>query len=310
MLNLVNMGKILLYYTYTHIADPENIAQEQRDLCIKLGLKGRILIAHEGINGTVGGADDALARYKTFMHNHELFKDMDIKESEGEADHFPRLKVIVKKEIVNFGGTPVSGQPGTYLSPEEAHELMKAAPEDLVIFDARNKYEWRIGLFENSVTPDIDHFRDLPEYIDEHLDQFKDKQVLMYCTGGIRCEKATAYLKMKKIAQEVYHIQGGIHRYTESFPQGFFKGKNYVFDGRVSQKISADILANCEQCSRPYDEYSNCINAECNKQIIVCPDCVGIYHNTCSKECSALVQARKVNIRTLPHKILIPAQPR
>lgn len=304
------MGKILLYYAYVEIENPESIAQEQRTLCQKLGLKGRILIAHEGINSTLGGSEEALSNYKEFMRSHPLFHDVDIKESDGEADHFPRLKVIVKKEIVNFGQTPLSSSPGKYLSPEEAHELMKAAPENLLIFDARNTYESRVGLFENALTPSINYFRELPQYIDENLDLFKDKQVLMYCTGGIRCEKATAYLKMKKSAKEVYHIQGGIHRYVEAFPDGFFRGKNYVFDGRITQKITDDTLAHCEQCSRPYDEYSNCINAECNKQIIVCPDCIGIYHNTCGKNCSELVRERKVTIRTLPHKILIPAERR
>jgi predicted sulfurtransferase len=304
------MGKIILYYLYTPIENPESIAQEQRDLCEKLCLRGRILIAHEGINGTVGGSDESVASYKIFMQSHPVFSGMDLKESEGESDHFPRLQVKVKKEIVNFGYTAIHETPGTYLSPEEAHQLMLEAPENLIIFDARNGYESRVGAFDNAHTPEINHFRELPSYIDEHLDTLKDKKVLMYCTGGIRCEKATAYVKMKQVAKEVYHIKGGIHRYIEAFPDGLFKGKNYVFDGRVTQRVSEDILAHCEQCAKPYDDYNNCINAECNKQIIVCPDCIDIYHNTCSTTCSELVQARKVNIRTIPHKILIPAEKR
>ena len=304
------MGKILLYYTYTPLEHPEHIAQEQRELCQELGLKGRILIAHEGMNGTVGGSDEATSKYKEFMNNHPLFHDMDIKESDGEANHFPRLKVIVKKEILNFGQTPVTGPTGTYLTPEEAHALMEQAPDDLLILDARNDYESRIGRLNNAIKPSITHFREFPQYIDDNVDNFKNKKVLMYCTGGIRCEKATTYLKMKNIAQEVYQIKGGIHKYVETFPDGFFRGKNYVFDGRIAQKVTDDTLAQCELCALPYDEYSNCINAECNKQIIVCSDCISTYHNTCSTTCSELVQKRTVNIRTIPHKILIPAQKR
>ena len=304
------MGKIVLYYKYIDLEDPERIVIEQRQLCEELGLKGRILIAHEGINGTVGGPTDAVERYISYLKQHPLFFDCDIKESEGETDHFPRLKVIFKKEIVNFGPQAreaKTSDAGTYLSPEEAHALMELNPADLVVFDARNDYESYIGTFKGALTPHINHFRDLPAYIDNNLEQFKDKQVLMYCTGGIRCERATAYLNMKKVARKVYHVKGGIHRYIEAFPDGFFRGNNYVFDGRITQAVTNDILGQCTHCSIPYDEYNNCINAECNKQIIVCSDCINTYHNTCSELCKELVQAAKVNIRTIPHKILIRA---
>ena len=165
-----------------------------------------------------------------------------------------------------------------------------------------------MGHFKNALTPDINHFRELPEYIDKNLEQFKDKKVLMYCTGGVRCERATAYLKKKNVASQVYHIKGGIHRYVEAFPDGYFRGKNYVFDGRVTDPVTDDVLAYCEHCRIAYDEYSNCINAECNKQIIVCPPCTAVYHNTCSPTCLNLVTSSKVNIRTIPHKILIRPQ--
>lgn len=302
------MGKILIYYKYIDIANPEALVKEQRDLCQLLGLKGRILIAHEGINATVGGTDEAAQKYKAYLATHTLFSDVDVKESDGEADHFPRLKVLVKKQIVNFGIFPELSIPrdaGRYLSPEEVHALLDEDPEDLVILDARNNYEWRVGRFDKALNPDINNFRDLPTYIDSHAEIFKGKRVLMYCTSGIRCEPATAYLNKKEVAKEIYHIKGGIQRYAEAFPDGHFRGKNYVFDGRVTQPITEDILASCDQCGCTYDDYSNCINAECNKQIIVCPPCIETYHNTCSERCKELVVEKRVNIRTLPHKILI-----
>lgn len=300
------MEKILLYYKYVDIQYPHAIMAWQRQLCESLGLKGRILLAHEGINGTLGGTVEACDAYKKAMNEHELFQDIDFKESAGGADHFPRLMIKVKNEVVRLGLDieKVSYKnAANYLTPEEAHNLMAANPEDLVILDGRNAYEARVGVFENAIVPDIATFREFPEYIDNNTDLFKDKKVLMYCTGGIRCERASAYLKMKNVAQEIYHIKGGIHRYIEQFPDGYFRGKNYVFDGRISVKANDDILATCEVCTEKYDAYTNCINAECNKLIIVCPSCITKYHNTCSESCFNLVQQRKVNIRTIPAKI-------
>lgn len=300
------MGKILLFYKYVDIENPEAIMAWQRELCESLGLKGRILLATEGINGTVGGSLEATEQYKQAMLGHELFKDVDFKESSGGAEYFPKLQIKVKKEIVclRLDTKEVSYKDaGTHLTPSQAHKLIESKPEDLVILDGRNNYESRVGTFEDAIKPDINNFRNFPEYIDKNLEQFKDKQVLMYCTGGIRCERASAYLKLKGVAKEVYQIQGGIHRYTEEFPDGYFRGKNYVFDARVTVKITDEILAQCQVCKITYDEYTNCINAECNKQIIVCSDCIKDYHNTCSSDCLNLVKEAQVNVRTKPHKL-------
>jgi predicted sulfurtransferase len=305
------MGKILLFYKYIDIDKPEAIMAWQRELCQALGLKGRIIIAHEGINGTVGGTIEATERYKQAMLNHELFNDVDFKESNGGAEYFPKLQIKVKNEIVclRLDTQEVSYKnAGKHLTPKEAHKLIESSPEDLVVLDGRNNYESKIGTFENAITPDINNFRDFPEYIDKNLDQFKDKQVLMFCTGGIRCERASAYLKLKGIAKDVYQIKGGIHRYTEEFPDGYFRGKNYVFDARIAMKVTDEILAQCEVCCTIYDEYTNCVNAECNKQIIVCQTCIKTYHNTCSEKCLNLVKASQVNVRIKPNKLITENQ--
>ena len=297
------MGKILLYYKYVHVPKPSETVKELNKLCVELGLRGRIFIAQEGINGTVGGTDEATQAYKDVMNAHPLFNNMDFKESEGGAEYFPRLRVTAKDTIVNLGVDTrelTAEERGTYLSPEEVHTLLSESPEDLIVLDARNNYEWRVGTFEGAEKPDIDNFRDLPEYLDERLDDYKDKRVLMFCTGGIRCERATGYLKKKNVAKEVYHIKGGIHRYAEKYPDGYFRGKNYVFDSRITQKITDDILGTCDHCKQPNDDYTNCVNAACNKQIIVCPDCVDTYHNTCSKTCAELVRTKQVPIRVIP----------
>lgn len=294
------MNKIILFYKYVTIQYPKQIMKLQQELCQKLHLKGRILISHEGINGTLGGLIENLNEYKKFMNNHEFFNDIDFKESSGGPECFPRLSIKVRNEAVSLGIpydqlTPQNG--GAHLSPQETHDLIMQNPEDLVIFDARNNYEWEIGRFQNALTADIENFRDLPKYLDENLDTFKNKQVLMYCTGGIRCERASAYLNEKNVAKKVYQMDGGIHRYVEQYPDGFFRGKNYVFDGRITVKITDDILSSCALCSLPCDDYHNCLNATCNKHFICCTNCLTKYAKTCSQSCKILIEENKVHVR-------------
>ena len=303
------MGKILLYYKYVSIEYPKRILKWQQQICSDLNLKGRIFIGHEGINGTVGGETEAIERYKTTMSKNPLFADIDFKESAGDASYFPKMEIKVKKEVVHMGVDPeqVTAQDsGDHLNPDQVHELLSNKPDDLVILDARNNYEWRIGKFKDAITPDIENFRDLPEYIDQNLDQFKDKQVLMYCTGGVRCERATAYLNKKNIAKKVLQIDGGIVRYCEKYPEGFFRGKNYVFDRRVAVTINNDVLSNCDLCPAASNEYTNCINAECNAHYIACDACMQKYNNCCSPACHELVSTGKVKTRTPFQKAVEP----
>ncbi|MFZ5954714.1 MAG: rhodanese-related sulfurtransferase [Candidatus Dependentiae bacterium] len=299
------MYKILLFYKYIDLDKPHYFADWQRELCTRLNLKGRIILAEEGINGTVGGHPEQIEEYKRIMLAHELFCDVDFKEAMSQGDPFPRLRIVVKNEIVHLGLDPkviTAANAGKYLTPEEAHALVDQKPEDLIIIDCRNKAETDVGTFVGSIRPNTNYFREFPEYVDNNLDLLKDKQVLMYCTGGVRCERASAYIKSKNIAKEVYHIKGGIDRYVEKFPDGHFRGKNYVFDGRITVRVNNDILGSCYLCNKPYDEYENCMNASCNKHFIACPDCVKQYESTCSTTCKELVFQKKVPIRPVRMK--------
>ncbi len=294
------MNKIILFYKYIEIAYPKQVMKWQQQICQDLQLKGRILISHEGINGTLGGLSENLDQYKNLMSEHELFGNIDFKESTGGPECFPRLSVKVRNEAVSLGipyDTLTPRNCGQHLSPEQTHELIANQPEDLVILDARNNYEWAIGKFENAITPNIENFRDLPQYLEENLDQFKDKQVLMYCTGGIRCERASAYLNEKNIAKKVYQMDGGIHRYVEQYPDGFFRGKNYVFDGRIAVKVNDDIIGSCAICTKPCDDYHNCLNAMCNEHFIACATCIEKLEKTCSEQCQTLLAENKVQQR-------------
>lgn len=296
------MRRILLFYKYVHIEQVQPVCDWMRATCIGLDLKGRIILAVEGINGTVAGSVEATEAFTKIMDAHPLFKKIDFKDSveSGVHDYFPRLRVVVKNEIVRMDvdTEQVSVRDaGKHLTPEQAHALLAKKPDDLVVLDGRNYYEARVGHFEGAIKPEIRYFREFPEYIDKNLEQFKGKQVFMYCTGGIRCERASAYLKLKDVAKQVYQLKGGIHRYIEKFPQGFFRGKNYVFDDRIEVKVNDDVIGSCDLCKVPYDTYTNCLNAKCNKHFICCVDCKKNYAETCSKECQQLVANGLVPLR-------------
>ncbi len=283
------MGTIVLFYKYIDIQYPGQIQKWQRQLCEELGLKGRVLIAHEGINATLGGNASGIERYVAAMKAHPLFADVDFKYSDGGSEDFPRLRITVRPEIVNSGipSHIKATNGGVHLTPEQAHAMI--VNDEALLFDARNLYESRVGTFTDAVIPPINNFRELPTYIDQNLEQFKDKKVLMFCTGGVRCERATAYLKSKDVASEVYQIKGGIHRYIEQYPDGYFRGKNYVFDGRLTMKANDDVVGACHLCQKPSDDCKNCANASCNMRYVACTECFA-QTKTCSPACQKIVE--------------------
>lgn len=290
------MGTILLYYKYVTIPNPIEIQKWQKELCSSLGLTGRILLAHEGINGTVGGSDEATQTYITAMNEHPLFGGIDFKTAPGGADAFPRMRISIKKEIVNLGIDPEQltvKDTAEHLSPQQIHDLLSNPPQDLVIIDTRNSYEIAVGKFNNAIDPQTRYFRQFPQWVDQNVDMLKDKTVFMYCTGGVRCERATAYVNVKNIAKKVVQLEGGIHRYIEQFPNGHFRGKNYVFDNRITVRANEDILGTCLNCPTPSDEYFNCKNALCNKHFTSCAECIQILANTCSPQCQELIKLKQ-----------------
>lgn len=304
MLKLIIMKTILLYYKYTDIQYPLTYVKWQKELCDSLGLKGRIIIATEGINGTIAGTQESCDAYRAAMDNHPLFDGIDFKQSICEGDPFPRLRVVEKEEITRMGKSPAEisyKNSGTHLSPEQAHALI-GSNKELVILDGRNNYEAAIGKFTGAIVPDVETFREFPDYIDNNQELFKDKEVLMYCTGGIRCERASAYLKSKNVAKQVYQITGGIDRYAQAFPDGYFRGKNYVFDGRIAVAVNDDILGTCALCNVAADDYYNCVYTGCNKQLIICTTCVRDHHATCSQKCKEIITTDPALVRITPHR--------
>ncbi|CAN9493203.1 unnamed protein product [Ophioblennius macclurei] len=289
-------GKVLLYYHYCQVDHPGVICAWQKALCEKLHLSGKIRVATEGINGTVGGTNVATDVYIEAMRSHPLFrmeKD-DFKRSDGGAECFPDLKVGVYKEIVPMGVDPdvlSYQQAGLHLEPEEFHREVEAllaegvARDDTILLDCRNFYESKIGQFTQCLAPDIRKFSYFPDYVDQNLELFRDKKVLMYCTGGIRCERGSAYLRSKDVCKEVYQLKGGIHKYLERFPEGFYRGKLFVFDERYAISSNTDVIADCSYCGSPWDRYQLCSTRSCCQLVLSCPSCRRVGRTACCPMC-------------------------
>ncbi|XP_062502945.1 thiosulfate sulfurtransferase/rhodanese-like domain-containing protein 2 isoform X2 [Corticium candelabrum] len=246
-------GFVVLFYKYTSIPVPQTVASWQKTLCERLNLTGKVRVALEGINATVGGSMQAIIEYVSKVISHPFPHQIsleDVKTSPGGAESFPCLKVSVCREIVPIGLTSCAfsfANVGERLSPDKFHEQVSKArdsqPSDVLLLDCRNYYESRIGRFVGAVAPDIRKFSYFPEFVEQNRGVFKDKCVYMYCTGGIRCEKASAYLKSKGVCRDVFQLSGGIHKYLEQYPDGFFQGKLYVFDERKTICTSDQIIS-------------------------------------------------------------------
>lgn len=292
MTTAVREPKVILYYRFTPLEDPEAIRLWQHTLCQGLGLTGRILISRHGINGTLGGPMAALKKYVNATRTYAGFHDLDVKWSEGTGQDFPRLRVRVREEIVSFGAPGelqvdehgvIGG--GEHLSPRQVHELVEGRGDEVVFFDGRNAFEAAIGRFENAIVPEAQTTRDFVRILDSGAyDHLKDRPVVTYCTGGVRCEVLSAVMIARGF-REVYQIEGGVARYTEEFAErGLWRGSLYVFDERLTQEFGDDptVLGRCERCESPTSRYFNCANLACRALILLCADC-GARHT--SRDC-------------------------
>lgn len=288
----VREPKVILFYRFTPLRDPEAIRLWQRTLCESLGLTGRILISHHGINATVGGAMASLKTYVSATKSYPGFHGLDVKWSEGTGRDFPRLRVRVRDEVVSFGApdelrvdeTGVVGT-GRHLSPREVHELVERRGEEVVFFDGRNAFEAAIGRFHGAVVPDAETTRDFVRILDSGAyDHLKSRPIVTYCTGGVRCEVLSAVMTARGF-HEVYQIEGGVVRYGEEYAnRGLWQGSLFVFDERLTQEFGPDVtvLGRCERCQAPTSHYYNCANLACRALILLCDDCAASHS---SRDC-------------------------
>jgi UPF0176 protein len=277
------MQKIVLYYLFVPIPDPEAVRLWQRNLCEKLNLKGRILIAEHGINGTVGGDLADLKSYVKATKQYSNFKSIVFKWSDGSREDFPKLLVKVRSEIVTFG-VPEKIQVdedgikggGIRLKPEQVNQMVQKHGDKVVFFDGRNAYEAAIGKFKNAVVTEAEHSRDFVHELQKpKYEPLKDKMVITYCTGGIRCEVLTVLMREQGF-KDVYQIDGGIVKYGETYGDtGLWEGSLYVFDDRMGIQFSdqAKDIGTCVFCGTKTSHYVDCAITDCNKLFVACSGC-------------------------------------
>ncbi|MEI6715140.1 MAG: rhodanese-related sulfurtransferase [Verrucomicrobiota bacterium] len=244
-------------YKFVTVSDCENYAPKLKAACDQLGIKGTLLLAKEGINGTVAGTRESIDNLLAFLRADPRFQNIVHKESVYDEMPFYRMKVKIKKEIVTMGVPDIDPLKivGTYVKPKDWNALI--SDPDVTLIDTRNSYEFDIGTFKGAIDPKTDSFREFPAYVASHLDPKKHKKIAMFCTGGIRCEKSTAFMKAQGF-EEVYHLEGGILKYLEDVPaqESLWQGECFVFDNRVAVNHSLEkgIYEQCHGCRYPISE--------------------------------------------------------
>lgn len=287
---------ILLYYCYTKIENLEDFKAEHHLFCIENNLRGRIIIASEGINGTISGLKADCEKYMKHLHDDPRFSHTEFKIEPFETHAFQKINVRVKDEIVRSGLNHIdpNEKTGTYIEPHEFREIKDS--HDVVIVDVRSNYEHNVGKFKKAISFDIENFRDFPDQVEE-LEKFKDKKIITYCTGGIKCEKASAYL-LERGFKNVYQLHGGIIKYGIEEGGEDFDGKCYVFDNRVVadiNKVNPKVISSCHICGTNCDRMVNCANPKCNKHVPICEKCAKELEGACSTKCQTHPQKRAYN---------------
>ncbi len=267
--------------------------EEHRRLCSELELRGRILIAEEGLNGTVSGETNMTERYMNTLREDIRTNGIEFKVDPAQGHAFPRLSVKLREEVVTLGLGEDDFSPetltGEHLTPVEWRKLMKE--EDAIMIDARNQYEWELGHFDGALLPPVQHFRELPEWVRSNRSLLEGKKILTYCTGGIRCEKFSGFL-LREGFEEVYQLGGGIISYgkdSDALGDGF-SGKCYVFDERIGVDVNRAgnnrVVSSCQHCGVSCDRYVNCSWSRCNRQYFCCRECELDKLRYCSDVCA------------------------
>jgi UPF0176 protein len=292
------------FYQYARIRRPDFFRDYLYIHWSELGVLGRTYVAQEGINAQISLPESAFQEFKEHLYSISFLHGIRLNTAVEHANNsFFDLRIKVRNKIVADGIDDPNFDPsdtGTYLNANAFNEL--TANPETVLIDMRNHYESEVGHFKNAILPDVDTFRDEIQIMEDLAGDDKEKPVVMYCTGGIRCEKASAYLKYKGY-KNVYHLEGGIIQYArEVKEQGLenrFVGVNFVFDERLAERISDDVIAQCHQCGAPYDHHTNCANQACHLLFIQCPACKMKFENCCSQACQDFIHLPEEKQREL-----------
>ncbi len=282
----------LSFYQYAHIGNTKIFRDHVYAQWMKIGVYGRVYVAHEGVNAQISVPEATWDDFKKALDDIVFLRDLRLNIAiEDDGKSFYKLKIKVRPKIVADGLNDETfdvTNRGTHLDAEGFNQLTQ--DENTIIVDMRNHYESEVGHFEDAICPDVDTFREALPVVEQQLEDQKDKNIVMYCTGGIRCEKASAYYKHKGF-KNVFQLEGGIIEYTRQVQQkgldNKFKGKNFVFDDRLGERISEEIISECHQCGKPCDTHTNCANDTCHHLFIQCAECAEKYIGCCTEVCQA-----------------------
>lgn len=303
----MNEYLVILYYHYTKLNELETFRDIHQEFCDKHNLLGRIYVASEGINGTLSGLKDDVLAYMEYLKNDQRFEEIVFKVDEADKHAFKKMHVRVKNELVNLSlETDINPKKltGEYVEPRDFYLRMQ--DPHTIVLDARNDYEHQIGHFRGAIRPNIRNFRELPDWIKENESLLKDKKILTYCTGGIRCEKLSGWLKAEGY-NDVGQLKGGIITYgKDEVAQGqLWDGQCYVFDERLKvniNRVESVVVGRDHFDGTPCERQINCANPECNKQILVSQENEDKYLGGCSIECSRHPRNRYVALHKLTSK--------
>ena len=291
-----NFDRITLsFYRYVNInKNLDELRDHLYEKWNQINILGRIYIAKEGINAQISIPENKLKKFTNDLNSYKEFKNIELKSAVEEKISFYKLIIKVKNEIVAYKIKKDEydmNKIGKHLNAQEFNELINQ--ENSIVVDMRNHYESEVGKFENAICPDVDTSEELLPETKKILQKNKEDNILLYCTGGIRCEKASSYLIKHKF-KNVFQLKGGIiqyaHQIKEQKIESKFKGKNFVFDDRLGERITKDILSNCHQCDKSCDKHTNCENDACHLLFIQCKNCNQQYNGCCSKECKEIIK--------------------
>ena len=282
------------FYKYCFIDNPEGLRNKLYSDLIEQDILGRIYVSKEGINAQISIPEHNVEDFKSYIHSIDVFSDIKFKHAVEEGTSFLKLKILVRDEIVAYKVPEESydmNKTGVHLKPVDFNSSIKE--KDAIVVDMRNYYESEVGRFKNAIIPDAHFSKELLPKVAEVLEGKEDKKVHLYCTGGIRCEKASSYL-IKKGFKEVYQLEGGIIQYAHDMKENDLKsefiGKNFVFDDRMGERVTNDIIGKCHQCKTPSDDHKNCKNDACHLLFIQCDKCSEKYNDCCSNACNEFLQ--------------------
>lgn len=285
---------LLTFYKFVDIDNPHQLVQDHKNFCVDIGLRGRIFIGEEGINATLSGNSGQIKAYRLYLKSIPQFddiEDIDDKLTVVDNHQFPKMIVRYRKEIVALGEIFKSSeikQSTHKISADNFKKILEETPEEFVLLDMRNDYEYALGHFKDAIPAGTVYFRELKKVLDDYKKQFSDKKIIMYCTGGIRCEKAGALLEREGI-EGVYQLDGGVVKYVNKFNDKNWVGNLYTFDNRISTKVgdidTHTVISSCHYTGNPAEDYFNCRYAVCNDQIITSKKQFEIHYGFCSQEC-------------------------